>query len=55
MRTRHTLQICTPSSIQNYTIHLIGASLSEPHTSGTALQDACVYLCMSACLLVAIY
>ena len=29
------------------------ASLSEPHTSGTALQDACVcmYICMSACLL----
>ena len=24
-----------------------GASLSEPHTSETALQDACV--CMSAC------
>ena len=28
---------------------VIGASLSEPHTSGTALQDACV------CLLAAIY
>ena len=28
---------------------MIGASLSEPHTSGTALQDACV------CLLAAIY
>ena len=25
----------------------IGASLSEPHTSVTALQDVCV--CMSAC------
>ena len=23
---------------------MIGASLSEPHTSGTALQDACVGL-----------
>ena len=28
--------------------HLIGASLSEPHTSVTALQDVCV--CMSVCL-----
>ena len=28
---------------------IIGASLSEPHTNGTALQDACV------CLRVAIY
>ena len=27
---------------------LIGASLSEPHTSVTALQDACV--CMSVCV-----
>ena len=27
--------------------NLVGASLSEPHTSVTALQDACV--CMSAC------
>ena len=27
---------------------LVGASLSEPHTSVTALQDACV--CMSVCL-----
>ena len=26
---------------------IIGASLSEPHTSVTALLDACV--CMSAC------
>ena len=26
---------------------LIGASLSEPHTSVTALRDACV--CMSVC------
>ena len=32
---------------------IIGVSLSEPHTSVTALQDACV--CMSVCLLVAIY
>ena len=31
---------------------LIGASLSEPHTSGTAL-GTCV--CMFACLLAAIY
>ena len=29
-------------------ICMIGASLSEPHTSVTALQDACV--CTSACL-----
>ena len=27
---------------------LIGASLNEPHTSGTALQDVCVCTCMSA-------
>ena len=27
---------------------LIGASLSEPHTSVTALQDACV--CLSVCV-----
>ena len=27
---------------------LIGASLSKPHTSGTALQDTCV--CLSVCL-----
>ena len=32
---------------------LIGASLSEPHTSVTALLDACV--CMYVCLHVAIY
>jgi len=32
---------------------LVGASLSEPHASGTALQDACV--CMSVCVCVAIY
>ena len=38
-------------------IELIGASLSEPHTSVTALQNACVCLlaCLLACLLVAIY
>ena len=31
---------------------IIGASLSEPHTSVTALQDACVcmYVCMYVCL-----
>ena len=32
--------------------HIIGTSLSEPHTSGTALRT-CV--CMFACLLAAIY
>ena len=26
------------------TATVIGASLSEPHTSGTALQDPCVFL-----------
>ena len=30
-----------------FTSAIIGVSLSEPHTSGTALQDECV--CMSAC------
>ena len=30
---------------------LVWVSLSEPHTSGTALQDACVcmYVCLLAC------
>jgi len=28
--------------------YMVGASLSEPHTSVTALQDACV--CMSVCV-----
>ena len=32
---------------------VVGVSLSEPHTSVTALQDACV--CMLVCLRVAIY
>ena len=32
---------------------VIGVSLSEPHTSGTVLQDTCV--CMYVGLLVAIY
>ena len=34
-------------------LKVIGVSLSEPHTSGTALQDACVH--MYVCLRVAIY
>jgi len=34
-------------------ILLIGASLSEPHTSVIALQNACV--CMSVCVREAIY
>ena len=34
----------------------IGASLSEPHTSGTALRTCvCMFACLLACLLVAIY
>ena len=37
--------------IPNYA--LVGASLSEPHTSVTTLLDACV--CMYVCLCVAIY
>ena len=28
---------------------LIGASLSEPYTSVTALLDACVCICLSVC------
>ena len=36
-----------------HSLHVIGASLSEPHTSMTVLQDACV--CLSVCLHVAIY
>ena len=34
-------------------LKVIGVSLSEPHTSGPALQDACVH--MYVCLRVAIY
>ena len=34
----------------------IGASLSEPHTSGTALRTCvCMFACLLACLLAAIY
>ena len=33
-------------------VRVIGASLSEPHTSVTAFVEV---VCMSACLLVAIY
>ena len=33
---------------------IVGASLSEPHTSVTALLDACVCMCR-VCLRVAIY
>ena len=33
---------------QKHLERLIGASLSEPHTSVTALQDACV--CLSVCV-----
>ena len=30
---------------------IIGASLSEPHTSGTALQKCvCIYLCLLAAI-----
>ena len=48
----YRLLICISYTIsyRTYTLHFvyfIGASLSEPHTSMTALQDACV--CMSAC------
>ena len=43
--------------LQNYLVdidtHLIEASLSEPHTSVTALLNACV--CMYVCIRVAIY
>ena len=35
-----------------FVVKIIGVSLSEPHTSVTALQDTCVcmYVCMSVCL-----
>ena len=42
-----------PTSAHAILSYLIGVSLSEPHTSGTALQDACV--CMSVCVRMAIY
>jgi len=41
MRTDDSLLTLTISAI-----NVIGASLSEPHTNGTALQDACVYVCL---------
>ena len=34
-------------NIYKLAIHVIGTSLSKPHTSGTALQNACV--CLVAC------
>ena len=37
-------------------IGLIGASLSEPHTSGTALRRCvCMYVCIRPTVLAAIY
>ena len=41
MRTDDSLLTLTISAI-----NVIGANLSEPHTNGTALQDACVYVCL---------
>ena len=38
------------STLRNSSMHIIGASLSEPHTSGTALRK-----CVNMCLLAAIY
>ena len=43
-----------PTMINHHTSSVIGASLSEPHTSVTALLDACVCVCR-VCLCVAIY
>ena len=37
------MQLQQADSAQSRQSCLIGASLSEPHTSGTTLQDACVY------------
>ena len=37
------------------TYEVIGASLSEPHTSVNALQDTCVCMYRYVCLRVAIY
>ena len=42
----------TPTLSQYNHNYLVGVSLSEPHTSGTALQR---YICMSVGLLAAIY
>ena len=42
--------------VPNVMICIIGASLSEPYTSGTALRKCVnVHTCLLACLLVAIY
>ena len=36
--------------------YLVGVTLSEPHTSGTALRTCvCMFACLLACLLAAIY
>ena len=42
--------------IANDAERIIGASLSKPHTSGTALRMCvCMFACLLACLLAAIY
>ena len=33
-------------SIHTYKNDIIGASLSKPHTSGTALQSVCLFVCL---------
>ena len=44
---------CSSQNVHFTKCAFVGASLSEPHTSVTALRDACV--CLSVCLFAAIY
>ena len=44
-----TISACVPNLSWPHAQAVIGANLSEPHTSVTALLDVCMYVCMSAC------
>ena len=44
--------VCSRVALNSSAMQLIGASLSEPHTSGTALCTCvCMFACLLACLL----
>ena len=46
----HVCELCRHKVCREFFVNpIVGASLSEPHTSGTALQK-CVYVCLSVCL-----
>ena len=50
--TLHSYQYNWDALMEHDKYHgaFIGASLSEPHTSVTALQDVCVYVCLLAAI-----